>query len=168
MRFINTVLVLLMFQCASAQNISYSIAVPNSGRAGVTELPTTIDTSHFYSYREINHLAKPTLGWNSYYQLMGELEYPEHAKNRKIQSSIIVGFKVDKNGEIIRVFIESFRESSKWKKCEACETLIIDFFMGIEWLPGQINNENVKTINYEEVSFTIYDPKSNRNNSPFH
>lgn len=167
MRFILFMLLLLMIQCVNAQNISYSISVPNGGRAGVTQLPTQVDTNHYYSYREINNLAKPNIGWSSYYQAMGELSYPETAKNQKIQCSLIIGFKIDEKGEVVSVTIGSFQEDGKWGKCADCETLIIDFFKNIQWIPGHLHHKNVKTINYEEVQFTIYDPDSKEVFNPF-
>lgn len=57
--------------------------------------------------------------------------------------------------------------SDRYKKCESCETLILQYFNETKWLPGKVGEVNVKSTDYMMVNFTIRDPNDKKEYSPF-
>lgn len=152
--------ILLLFGNVHAQDLRYSISVPPGARGAVQHVPDFIDTSHYYSYREIRDLPQPTDGWEAFYNVMDTLVYPKEAKERKLQSSMTVAFQINESGVVDSVFISSVENYGKWKKCAVCENLIIDYIKNTRWSAGKIGDTPVKTIDFLMVDFTIYDPKN--------
>ena len=167
MKFVLHLLMLLIAENILAQEITYSIHFPPGGRLGVTDLPESIDTNHFYTYREIKDLAEPTNGWTAFYSNIDTLEYPQEAIEKKLQSSMTVVYKIDENGLVDSVFIESVQNYGNWTKCVACEAQILTYFKESKWSPGRINEIAVKTIDYTYVEFIIQDPNSEKTLGPF-
>lgn len=169
MRFILSVFVFLIVNVTSAQDVTYSISVPNGGRMGYEKLPDSIDTSHYYTHREIRYLAEPADGWPSFYDKMKTLEYPLQAKSKKLQSRITVGYRVNELGILDSVYVLRVDIERKWKKCLTCEEVILDFFRDINWKAGTLLGEPVKTVDYVNIEFRIYDPnaKKESNSGPF-
>ncbi len=169
MRFILIVFTFLFIGAVSAQDVRYSISVPNGGRMGYEKLPDSIDTSHYYTHREIRYLAEPADGWSSFYDRLKTLEYPQQAKNKKLQSGITVGYQVNELGILDSVYILRVDIGGKWKKCLICEELILDFFRNFNWKAGTLLEESVKTVDYVNIEFRIYDPNANKesNSGPF-
>lgn len=59
-----------------AQDIEYSIYVPDGARETAEKLPDSIDMNHYYSLLEISVLPKPVDSWEVFYRNMDTLEYP--------------------------------------------------------------------------------------------
>lgn len=167
MKLVLYILFLFLAENLMAQDLKYAIRFPPGGRLGVTDLPDSIDTKHFYTHREIKDLAEPASGWTMFYKKVDSLDYPQKAKEQKLQSSMTVEFRINETGLVDSVFIKSFQNKGRWTKCEACETLIIDYFKNAKWIPGRIGDVAVKTVDYAYVEFRIFDPNSKEPFSPF-
>jgi len=161
MKFILCIFTILLFGSVFAQDIKYSISVPSGGRSAAQRLPTTIDTNHYYSYREIKELAQPKDGWTTFYDGMKNLTYPEDAKKRKLQSAMNVAYKINERGEVDSVYIHSVESYSGSQKCASCEALILDYFKNTTWTAGRVRDIPVKTIDFMLIEFKIYDPNGN-------
>ena len=168
MRFLLIAFVFLIVDVAFAQDLRYSISVPNGGRMGCEKLPDSIGMNHYYSHREIRRLAEPADGWDSFYDKLKTLEYPRQAKIKKLQSSLKVEYLVNEYGILDSVYIKHVDIGGKWKKCLVCEELILDFFKELTWKAGTLHNGSVKTVDYTYIEFSIYDPNAKKGNSPFH
>ncbi len=158
MKFILFILSILMCGSVFAQDIKYSIGVPSGVRGSAQHLPTSIDTNHYYSDREIRELAQPKDGWTSFYRGMDSLTYPQEAKKRKLQSAMKVTFKVNEYGVLDTVYIHSLESYSISQKCTSCEALIVDYFKNTTWTAGKVRDTAVKTIDFMLIEFKIYDP----------
>lgn len=169
-KYILSILALVIFEYSSAQDIKYITNAPPGARLGVGDqgLPESIDTAHYYSHREIKKLAEPIDGWTNFYKGLDSLTYPQEAKEGKLESSMTVVFRVNENGVLDTVFIESVEEYGRWQKCASCEALIIDYFKNTEWSAGKIRDTPVKTTDYTFILFRIYDPNSEEpSDNPF-
>lgn len=158
---------MLISTCLSAQDIRYSISVPNGVRGAAKELPDSIDSNHYYSYQEIRKHAEPTAGWDAFYHEMDSLNYPDEAKKLKIQSSMTVAYKINEFGGVDSVYIHDVDSYGRWKECHSCEMLMIEFLKNTEWTPGKVGEIPVKSIDYLYVRFSIYDPNSKRSDARF-
>jgi hypothetical protein len=167
MKFVLYILALFLAENTLSQEIEYYIHFPPGGRLGVKELPTSIDTSHFYTYREIRDLAEPADGWETFYRNIDTLDYPKDAKAKKLESSMIVAYRIDENGLVDSVYVSSVRNNDRWSKCASCEALIIDYFKNTKWTPGRIGEVAVKSIDSADLQFIIRDPNSKKVHSPF-
>jgi hypothetical protein len=148
-----------MVENAAAQELSYSIHFPPGAREGVRNLPDSIDPNHYYTYREIRNLAVPTKGWEAFRAYFDTLEYPQEAKKRKLQSVMTVAYKIDENGTVDSVYIQSVEHYGPFTKCEPCEAIMLDYIKHVQWSPGRIGETPVKTKDYVDVEFRIRDPK---------
>lgn len=169
MRLLTSILYLFLLQNLSAQDTRYSIHFPPGGREGIGSkaLPSPIDTTHYYTVREIRDLAKPANGWSEFYKGVETLAYPKKAKDQKLQTSLTVEYRIDATGVVDSVFIRYRAAKGRWTKCLDCEKLILDYFRNTRWIPGKIEEVAVKTVDYSYVEFTIYDPNSKQAQSPF-
>ncbi len=160
MKFTLCVFTFLLFGNLLAQDLRYSIHAPPGARGAAQHLPDSIDTNHYYSALEIRDLAQPADGWEAFCNGMDSLVYPKEAKEKKLQTSMRVVFQINESGVVDSVFIASVENHGKWKKCAACENLILDYFKNTQWLAGKIGDIPVKTIDFTFIDFTIYDPKN--------
>ncbi len=167
MRLILIVFTFLFVGVVSAQDVTYSISVPNGSRMGYEKLPDSIDTSHYYTHREIRYLAEPADGWPSFYDRMKTLEYPEQAKKKKLQSRITVGYQVNDFGVLDSVYILRVDIGGSWKKCLVCEEFALNFFRDLKWKVGNLRGVPIKTIDYLELEFRVYEPNAKKESSPF-
>ncbi len=169
MKFLASIFFLLLLQSAAAQDVKYSIHFPSGSRQGIgsKSLPNPIDTSIYYSYREIRDLAKPANGWTDFYAGVDKLVYPKTAKIKKLQTSLIIEYRIDANGFVDSVFIRHREVGGRWANCVDCEKLILDYFRNTKWIPRKIEEVPVKTTDDSHVEFTIYDPNSKQPQSHF-
>ena len=167
MKLLLIAIAFLIVDAALAQEISYSISCPPGADMGNDNLPDSIDTSHYYSRREIRYVAEPLDGWSAFYDKMKLLQYPQKAKDEKLQSRITVGFQVNEQGIPDSVYIRYVDIGREWKKCDVCEELIIDYFRNTTWKAGTLRGLPLKTLNKSYVEFSIYDPKAKKVTGPF-
>jgi len=154
MKLFTTILFLLLLTSLKAQDIRYSIHFPSGSREGIgsKSLPNPIDTSNYYSYREIRDLAKPANGWTDFYEGVDKLVYPKTAKIKKLQTSLTIEYRIDANGLVDSVFIRHREAGGRWTKCVDCEKLILDYFRNTKWIPGKIEEVPVKTTDYSHLN----------------
>jgi len=150
-----------------AQQISYRIYVPNGAYGGLEKLAEEIDSTHYYTHREIRYRAEPENGWSDFYERIRKLSYPEKAKIKKQQASMVVFYKVNEKGIVDSVYVERYSTQGKWSKCSSCEALIMDLIEDSKWKPGRIGDVSVKTIDFLTVHFEIHDPNAEKEDSDF-
>lgn len=121
-------------------------------------LPSSIDTTHYYTSKEIRDLPEPAAGWDAFYNGIDTLEYPAEAKKRRLQSLLTVAYRIDEKGTADSVYIQSFTKSGKWKRCVPCETQIIHYFSQTQWKPGAVRGTAVKSEGDLLIKYSIYDP----------
>ncbi|MEX2485693.1 MAG: hypothetical protein WED10_14065 [Brumimicrobium sp.] len=153
------ILALFMAENLAAQEIEYSINFPPIASMWVEHLPDSIDTNHYYSHLEVVDLPEPANGWAEFYDNIDTLEYPQEAKEQKLQSAMEVVYKIDEKGFVDTVYIKSVESYGHWEKCPSCEALILDVYKNTKWSPGKIGDVPVKTVDFTFVEFTIRDPQ---------
>lgn len=142
-----------------AQKVRYSIDTPPGAREGPRDLPTSIDTNHYYTYLEIRNLPKPSAGWSDFYEKMDSLDYPPQAKKQKLQTSMTIFYQIDEYENLDSVSVQSIHNYGKWTKCGPCETQILDFIRQTQWSAGKINDTHVKSEDWLIIEYSIFDPK---------
>ena len=79
--------------------------------------------------------------------IYSNIEYPSQID---LQGSIIVSFVVTKFGDIANIKIEK----TLFKECDNEVTRVL--LEMPKWIPGRKNNENVNTLLFLRIDFTIY------------
>lgn len=83
--------------------------------------------------------------------LSSNIHYPERALNKGIQGKCLVGFIVDKEGNIIDVKV-----LQKVKKCRECDAEAVRVIKLMpQWKPGEINGKPVKCRFQVPINFKL-------------
>jgi hypothetical protein len=169
MKYLLYIVALLIVQNLTAQDLKYYIDFPSGTKPGrgATKEPDSIDPNYFYTYTEIKKIAEPAIGWTEFYNNLDTLDYPQEAKEQKLQTRMTVVYKIDEKGFVDTVYIESVESHGRWVKCPPCEVLIIDYFKNSKWSPGRSGETFVKTFDSAYIEFSIYDPKAKKIKGPF-
>lgn len=142
-----------------AQNKTYSIQSPPVALDSPLPFPNSIDTTRYYSYREIGKAVQPVDGWAAFYKGMYSLPYPKEAKEKNQQCSITVDLRLNERGDLDSIYLKYYANYGPWKKCPSCEELIFDYIKSFKWQAGEIHGVPVKSEELIFVEFRIDDPK---------
>ncbi len=117
------------------------------------------DTHGIYYAPEKN--AEPKIGYENFRdEVRDNLDYPESAKNNKVEGTVYVKFVVNENGEVRNAIATPAIDSNKDSQVEKLEEEALAAVEEVEaqWTPATVDGDQVSswvvlpvTFNYEEV-----------------
>jgi protein TonB len=113
----------------------------------VIDLEKRKDSSLSYTFEKESEYPGGLPGWQRY--MLKNIKYPERAMNGNKQGQVIVGFVVDKAGNVIDPYISASVEYSLDE-----EALTILKGSG-KWEPAFQNGHNVKTYKTQPINFRL-------------